>query len=151
VGPEDVRIVCRGQEKIHGRQPFGGRSIRYRHYLAELAKKPQAVRQVAAELTAELGEPFRTLWRLLVDSQGPREGGRAFARVLGAIVDQGEQPVAEAVRQAIAADRLDQIVLRAKPAEARPCVAVPSALDAYVIESARAADFDALLLGAHHE
>ena len=30
------------------KQPRGGRAVRYRHYLDELAKKPQAVRQVAA-------------------------------------------------------------------------------------------------------
>jgi transposase len=145
VGPEDVRIVCRGQEELHPRQLFGGKSIRYRHYLPELARKPQAVRQVAAELIGELGEPFGTLWRLLVDSHGPREAGRAFARILGAITHHGEEPVAQAVRQALAADRLDQIVLIAEPKPALASIPVPAALCGYVIESARVADFDALL------
>jgi len=36
--------------------------VRYRHYLPELAKKPQAVHQVAPELVAEL---FSRLWDLL--------------------------------------------------------------------------------------
>ena len=145
VGADDVRIVCRGQEAVHPRQPRRGTSIRYRHYLPELATKPQAVRQVAAELMGELGEPFGTLWRLLVDSHGPREAGRAFARILGAILQHGEAPVAQAVRQALAADRLDQIVLMATPKPALPSMAVPAALGQYVIESARAAEFDALL------
>ena len=57
VGVEEVRIACRGEEVIHPRERFGGRRIRYQHYLSELARKPQAVRQVAPELVAELGEP----------------------------------------------------------------------------------------------
>lgn len=57
VGLHSVRIVCRDEEVEHPRQPFGGRSVRQRHYLPEFAKKPQAVRQNAAELLAELGEP----------------------------------------------------------------------------------------------
>ena len=44
VGVEEVRIVCRGEEVIHPRERFGGRRIRYQHYLSELARKPQAVR-----------------------------------------------------------------------------------------------------------
>ena len=57
VGVEEVRIACRGEEVIHPRERFGGRRIRYQHYLSELARKPQAVRQVAPELVAEVGEP----------------------------------------------------------------------------------------------
>ena len=56
-GVEEVRIACRGEEVIHPRERFGGRRIRYQHYLSELARKPQAVRQVVPELVAELGEP----------------------------------------------------------------------------------------------
>src|SRR5207244_2579061 len=48
VGPDKRRVV-------HQRQRFGGRSVDYRHYLPVLARKPQAVRQVAAELTRDLG------------------------------------------------------------------------------------------------
>ena len=57
VGVEEVRIACRGEEVIHPRERFGGRRIRYQHYLSELARKPQAVRHVAPELVAELREP----------------------------------------------------------------------------------------------
>ncbi|MCK6555612.1 hypothetical protein L6Q96_13690 [Candidatus Binatia bacterium] len=56
---------------IAERKRFGEKRIRYRHYLPELAQKPQAVRQVAAELLSELGEPYGALCRLLVDSHGP--------------------------------------------------------------------------------
>jgi hypothetical protein len=46
--------VCRGEAATHPRQRFGGKRIRYQHYLSELARKPQA----APELVAELGEPY---------------------------------------------------------------------------------------------
>ena len=108
-----MRITCRGESALHPRQRFGGQRIRYRHYLPELARKPQAVRQVAAELLAELGEPFGAFWRLLVDAHGPREAARSFARVLGAIVAHGEAPVAHALAQALAADRTDLLALGA--------------------------------------
>jgi hypothetical protein len=36
--------------------------VRYRHYLQELAKKPQAVRQVAPELVAEPGGSISERW-----------------------------------------------------------------------------------------
>ena len=41
----------------HPRARFGTRQVFYRHYLPELARKPNAVRQVAPELMAELGAP----------------------------------------------------------------------------------------------
>ena len=41
VGVEGVRIVCRGEEGTHPRESFGGRRIRYQHYLSELARKPR--------------------------------------------------------------------------------------------------------------
>jgi hypothetical protein len=55
VGVEDIKLVCRGETEVVPRQRRGGKQIRYRHYLPELAKKPQAMRQVAPELVAELG------------------------------------------------------------------------------------------------
>lgn len=146
IAPEQVRLVCRGESLTHERQRFGGRSIRYRHYLGELARKPQAVRQVAGELLAELGEPYAQLWRLLVDAHGPREAARVFARVLGAVVEHGEQRVGDAIAAALSAKRHDLLalaeVLRA-PYPQR--VAVPQSLAGHTIESACAADYDALL------
>ena len=40
----------------------------------ELARKPQAVRQVAPELVADLGEPLERLWQLLLPEQGAHAG-----------------------------------------------------------------------------
>jgi hypothetical protein len=58
VGVEDIRIHCCGQSETYLKERKGGQKIRYRHYLSELARKPQAVRQVAPELIDELGPPY---------------------------------------------------------------------------------------------
>jgi hypothetical protein len=150
VGLHNVRIVCRGEEVEHPRQQFGGRSVRQRHYLPEFAKKPQAVRQNAVELLAELGEPYGRLWRLLVDAHGPRDAARLMAGVVGAIVEHGEEPIASVVADALRRDQLDLLQLanlREKPATN----AVPDALAHHTVEVARAADFDHLLLEDGHE
>ena len=151
VGVEDVRFVCRGETHLSERKRFGERSIRYRHYLDELSRKPQAVRQVAAELIAELGEPFDRLWRLLVDTHGPREAARVFARVLGAAHRHGDQVVAAALRESLDVDALDRRVLALSPPAPVATIAVPPSLLGYEIESARAVDFDGLLAGGCHE
>jgi hypothetical protein len=86
VGVTDIRLVCRGEEQVVARERPGGKQVQYRHYLPELAKKPQAVRQVAPELLEELGEPFRQLWSLPVRPQrggpaaGPGPGGDSGPR-----------------------------------------------------------------------
>src|SRR5215207_4971160 len=63
VGPTSVTIVGRDGARVrHPRKRFGERSIDYRHYLSELARKPQAVRQVLPELLRDLDEPFPAIW-----------------------------------------------------------------------------------------
>ena len=42
VGVDELTLCCRGEQVVHPRQRFGGRLVRYRHYLGELARKPQA-------------------------------------------------------------------------------------------------------------
>ena len=149
-GVEDVRIVCRGEVVSHPRQRFGARSIRYRHYLPELARKPQAARQVAPELVAELGEPYGRLWALLVEARGEADAARTLARVLGAIGEHGEEPVQVAITTALATQRTDLLALTAvvtKRPERNP---VPASLAGYDVAVARAADYDHLLLAAAH-
>ena len=51
-----IRLVCMDESVIHPRVAFGRRRAVYRHYLPELARKPQALGQAAPELLAELGE-----------------------------------------------------------------------------------------------
>ena len=95
IGTDELTLRCRGEEVVHPRQPFGGRRVDYRHYLAELARKPQAVRQVAPELVAALGEPFGPLWARLEREQGAQEGARTLARLLRAVDEHGERRVRE--------------------------------------------------------
>jgi transposase len=146
VGPEDIRFEARGEEMLAERKRFGEKRILYRHYLPELAQKPQALRQVAAELLSELGEPYGSLWRLLVDSHGPREAARVFARVLGAVVDHGEDVVAKAVKAALGSNRSDLLELGRLIIQPKPLrTSVPQSLAGYEIEAASASTYDSLL------
>lgn len=147
VGIEDIRLVCRGETEVVPRQRRGGKRILYRHYLPELAKKPQAVRQVAPELVAELGEPYGKLWSLLESRYGPQEAARALSRVLGAIVDHGSQAVAVALEAAFQAGRCDLLALSSRLQKTIMLVDIPTALQGYHIESASPADYDVLLAG----
>ncbi len=144
VGCEQVEIRCAGEVVTHPRQRFGGRCVRYRHYLDELARKPQALRQVVPELLAELAEPYGELWRLLVDRHGPADAARAFARILGAVCDHGEDPVARAIAKAIEAGRTDLIVLPDTPRNSNE---VPESLLQFPVEQASAVDYDRLMSG----
>jgi hypothetical protein len=147
VGVEDIRLVCRGETEVVPRQRRGGRRISYRHYLPELARKPQAVRQVAPELVAELGEPYGRLWSLLVTRYGSKEAARVLSRVLGAVVDHGSQPVAEALEAALDAGRCDLLAMAGTLQRANTMVEVPVALRSYEIEAGSPADYDVLLRG----
>lgn len=150
VGVEDIRLVCRGEEVSHRKAPKGSApQIRYRHYLRELSRKPQAVRQVAPELLEELGWPFDLFWQRLQSRLAPLASARAFASVLGMIVEHGEEKVSEALERMLTVGQLDLLSLgtalcqHPSPAE----VAVPETLRHYRIESARVVDYDHLLKG----
>ena len=147
VGVEDIRLVCHGETEILARQRRGGKCIQYRHYLPELARKPQAVRQVAPELVAELGEPYGKLWSLLESRYGGHEAARVLARVLGAVIDHGSQAVGQALETAMRADRCDLLALSSRLQEARVTVEVPAALQEYQIEAGSPAEYDVLLAG----
>ena len=148
VGVETVELVGRDGRVTHPRLPFGGRSVDYRHYLVELSRKPQAVRQVAAELVRDLGPPFDAAWRHLVDEQGPKQGARIFAQVLRAIGDLGERVVVERLRAALSTGEPILLALRPPPTErATSAVELPSSLQHVEVQSGRAADYDALLVG----
>ncbi len=146
IGVDKVEIVCRGERVIHPRKRKGEQSIQYRHYLVELSRKPQALRQVIVELLAELGEPYGMLWRQLVDEHGPKESARLFAEVLGELKDHTEQEMAQAIRQALKADRLDLLCLSQSRQKEQDLI-VPLTLSHYQIDGARATDYDQLLLG----
>jgi transposase len=148
VGVEDVRIHCCGQSETYPRERKGVEKIRYRHYLSELSRKPQAVRQVAPELVCELGEPYGRLWEMLVERYGAKEASRVLARIVGALVDHGEEPVAEALEAALEGGRCDLLSLSERmhaPEGRLRSAEVPEVLSGYRIESGKASDYDLLL------
>ena len=151
VGVEDIRLVCRGQTISYPKEREGGRSIRYRHYLPELARKPQAVRQVAPELVRELGSVYEKLWEMLTSSHGSKEASRVLSRILGATLEHGEEGVSEALETALAQGRCDLLSLgehlHDDGAEQVGIAEVPEALRGYQVETARAKDYDWLLEG----
>jgi transposase len=151
VGVEDVRFVCRGQSVLYPKERKGEKKIRYRHYLSELAKKPQALRQVAPELVRELGAPYNKLWAMLTERYGEKEAARVLSRILGAAVDHGEELVAGALQAALSRGRFDLLSLAEHLDDRRKqlrSVAVPEALSGYRVERTNASDYDRLLRGS---
>lgn len=154
VGATDVELVSPRRDEarrvvVTARKRFGERSVDYRHYLRELARKPQAVRQVAPELVRDLGEPFGVAWRLLVDVHGPKEAARVFARVLGFVEKRGITDVAHRIAQAL--EHGEPLLLAlAPPPRPAPALApddLPHGLGSLAVESGRAGDYDRWLRG----
>ncbi len=147
IGASTVTIVGHdGTHVQHPRKRFGERSIDYRHYLTELARKPQAVRQVLPDLLRDLGAPFPAIWAQLHGAHGPREAARLFAKVLGQLDTQGAAVVVPALMAALAAGT--PLLLALTPARALDRLdpdAVPAPLRAIDVGSGRAADYDAWL------
>ena len=149
VGADDVEIVGRSGTTHHPRKRFGERAIDYRHYVRELSRKPQAVRQVAAELVADLGPAYATAWRSLVDAHGPKQAARIFAKVLGHVEARGIDAVATTLHEALRNN--EPLLLALTPARASaPEVAreaLPQSLRNIEVAAGCAADYDSLLIG----
>jgi transposase len=148
VGATTVTIVGReGTQIAHPRKRFGQRSIDYRHYLTELARKPQAVRQVLPDLLRDLGDPFPAVWDQLHGAHGPRDAARLFAKVLGQLDTRGAAVVVPALTAALTTGT--PLLLALTPARASrdrlEPEAVPAALRALDVGSGCAADYDAWL------
>jgi transposase len=151
IGATTVTIIGReGTRIIHGRKRFGQRSIDYRHYLPELARKPQAVRQVLPELLHDLGEPFSAVWDHFHAAHTPREAARLFAKVLGQLETHGFDVVVPAVAAALRSGT--PVLLALTPGPAAPArldaEVVPAALRDVEVPSGCAADYDGWLAEA---
>ena len=146
MGPTTVTIV--GRDGVHVRHPrrrFGERSIDYRHYLPELARKPQAVRQVLPDLLRDLGDPFPAVWARLDAAHGAREAARLLAKILGDLDTRGAAAVVPALHAALATGApltLARIVIAGPPP-----IDVPAPLRDLDIASGCAADYDRWLTG----
>jgi hypothetical protein len=147
IGPSSVDIVGPSGTVSHPRMGFGQRMVDYRHYLPELAKKPQAVRQVAAEVAKDLGEPFGGVWRLLVDEAGPARAARVFAEILGHIAERGADEVGRVLVRAIEEEQPMLLALAPIPTPEGTPAELPSTLRDIQVIGGLAADYDGWLLG----
>jgi transposase len=149
VGADDITIVGPTQSIRYERARFGTKVVDYRHYLRELAHKPQAVRQVAAELIRDLGPPFDVAWRALVDAHGPKQASRIFAKVLAHVEVRGVTSVGRAVEHALARGEPLLLALAppTSPVDLVAVEALPRSLRDVEVLGGRAADYDALLVG----
>lgn len=148
IGPQDVLLRWQGQEVHHPRRPPGSRSVDYNHYLRELARKPQALRQVAPELLAGWGEPFTTYWRRLGEDEGCADSlavARRFASVLWFVLEHGMESARTAVGQALATGPLDLLSRPTVAPAVLPAVALPEPLRQVQVEAGRAKTYDALM------
>jgi hypothetical protein len=143
-GATTVTIIGKDGTRIpHPRKRCGQRSIDYRHYLPELARKPQAVRQVLPELLHDLGDPFPAVWAHFHAAHPDREAARLFAKVLGQIEAQGLAHVAATAARALTAGTPVLLALTSPPAAPMlAAVAVPSTLRDLDVPSGCAADYD---------
>jgi transposase len=147
IGPTTVTIVGRdGRHVRHPRRRFGERAVDYRHYLPELARKPQAVRQVLPDLLRDLGEPFPAVWARLDTAHGAREAARLLAKILGDLDTRGAAAVVPALHAALATDA--PLTLARIVTAAPPQIDVPAPLRDLDIASGCAADYDRWLTGA---
>jgi transposase len=145
VGATTVTIVGRdGSRVAHPRKRSGQRSIDYRHYLVELARKPQAVRQVLPELLRDLGGPFPAIWDQLHLAHGPREAARLLAKVLGQLDTYGAAVVVPALTNALANKTPLLLALMPAPSALARVTpdAVPASLREIDVASGCAADYD---------
>jgi transposase len=145
VGATTVTIVGRdGTCIVHHRKRFGQRSIDYRHYLPELARKPQAVRQVLPELLRDLGAPFPAVWDHFHTAHAPRDAARLFAKVLGHLDTQGFTVVVPALDAALRSGT--PLLLALTPGPAVPIRLasdlIPATLRDLDVPSGCAADYD---------
>ena len=155
VGVRDIRFICRGEELLHPRAGRGQQRICYRHYLGELSRKPQAVRQVAPELVDELGPPYRRLWELLEETHGAKKAARVLAGVLAAVEEHGEEIVTHTLEEALrpGAIRLPEhwnllgLSRHLHVSAVLDPSQIPAPLRSVQVESGCAADYDAWLVG----
>jgi transposase len=147
IGPGTIEIEGPDGRVEHPRLRLGQRAVDYRHYLPELAHKPQAVRQVAAELIRDLGPPYARIWRELVDAHGPKQASRIFAKILEAIVERGHDEVVRCVEDALRTHTPIPIALRTRsePSTSLGEEALPEALARVRVHASSIADYDVLL------
>jgi hypothetical protein len=147
IGVEDMCLCWQGETQVYANQPRGANVITDRHDLPELARKPQALRQVAPELMQELGEPYRALWGMLTKTHGARDAARVLAKLVAAVVEHGGDGVTAALthvmRDESAPRHRTAFQTVHEPLETGPVltrIAVPERLAGDEVEAGRACD-----------
>jgi transposase len=140
VGVDTIDVSCLGKEVSLQRARRGKRRVKYRHYLRELSRKPQALRQVAPELLDELAPPYRKLWNALSAAHGELEAARVLGKILAATKTGEEARIAEWLDLALKGCAFNPLET-SSPRR----VEVPAALARYSIAAGHAADYDVLL------
>jgi len=140
VGVDTIDVCCLGKEVSLARARRGNRRVKYRHYLRELSRKPQALRQVAPELLDELAPPYRELWDALSVVHGELEAARVLGKILAATKPGEEARVAQWLDRA-----LNGCAFNAVETSPPRRVEIPAALAAYTVPAGHAADYDVLL------
>ena len=146
-GVSEVEMVnAQGASVVRRRVPKGESDIDYAaHYLDVLSKKPQAVRQVADTLMAQLGAPFPAWWEALLGDDGPRDAARKMARIIRGIVELGRDECVRRVMHAMTTgEAFATVLLVPVPDTACSSSSVPPVFD-IAVEQSSVAGFDALL------
>jgi DNA replication protein DnaC len=81
VGAFAVDVTPGGVQVRLPRARFGEKHVKYLHYAKALSEKPQAVRQCAPRQLEEMGEPFMSNWKALVEKHDEVHAARIFCRV----------------------------------------------------------------------
>lgn len=139
VGPFLVEVSCQQGQFTHVRGLPGEKKIIYKHYVRELSRKPAAVRQVAPELLAELGQPYQQLWDLLEKVHGAQSTARVLAKLIAVIAEGNEGELSEALKSAISLGKPEI------PEPPPKVIQIPQSLSGHVIESSSVSEFDRLL------
>lgn len=144
VGVATVRLEYRGESFTVAKAPKGARVVKYLHYEKELARKPQAVRQVAPELLNELGEPYTALWHELCQRYSQSVAARVLAALIGLRSEYGSEKARERLEALLKQASFEGP--NAEPDRRLPVVIdLPARLAAVEIHSGVAADYDQLL------
>lgn len=146
-GVADIEMVNPdGASVTRRRVPKGESDIDYAaHYLDVLSKKPQAVRQVADTLMAQLGAPFPAWWEAFTDDDGPRDAARKMARILRGIVELGRDECVRRVAHAMkTGEAIATVLLVPVPVTTTCSTMVPPSFD-IAVEQSSVMGFDALL------
>lgn len=146
-GVDEVEARCGEASVVRRRIPKGARDIDYAaHYLDVLCTKPQAVRQVAGSLMAQLGGGFPAVWAKLVEDHGASEAARKMARILRGVVELGRDECERRVSMAMAmGESVSRVLLVPVIDTPSSQVVVPGAFEDVVVELSSVAHFDALL------